>query len=705
MKKCAKIIFNFFLFVTLFYYSTQKVFATSDSTYPFLNIDDSISSNPKLIPFIKSTIQKLPPKMIDAFQAKQIKIIIGQMSKGSSFENENSSHEYASVERIKVKEYLILLEPYFTYSLDNLNLDDLTVKTWLEKREVFYNRNAILNKDLSIPKHQNAFKMLEGIIIHEISHIYDLMNVPFLFQILSYSKCLQAATAGEPNSAQPECVAFNKMNTSLSTLPEFLHAAGWPDRGFLSPDHEFINNNASGSLNYYESKNTYEAVAVNLEFYILDPQFQCHKPNLFHFFYNYFDGYSPFPNVICNNTKKILISNTDILMGKENKKEHEKIFDFVELDESKLYEIHYFYAGKNDEMMSKFGHGMLRLVFCAPERKTVGPECIKDTNYHIVASFAAFIGDVQINPLDGLFGGYAAHLFMSKLSTTLDTYNDTELREIYSLPLKLTPAQKHILLNALYEAHWSYRGSYSFLSKNCAIETHSVIKSAFLFDPKILHSYTVRPDLLYELLKELKIANGYIFDDPKKAFDYKYFIPSKRSKYEASIKRLVEFGILAEGTDLDNYIDLSPEERTLNIEKARSIKNRIDRGIAIVASQELESLSLRRYYQDTLKDKLPDIINKLQEEGSVNGIKKSEVVDLLKKLSIPSETLKLTESYGIPNAESVDEKIKEVTEQFNPQFLIDLRTNVLEFVKSCLDQEQVERIIKYSVNLDLLKKD
>src|SRR3546814_13852419 len=45
--------------------------------------------------------------------------------------------------------------------------------------------------------------------------------------------------------------------------------------------------------------------------------------------------------------------------------------------------------------VSRWGHSMLRLVICAPDRPR-GPDCRLDLDQHLVLSYRAFVGDVQL---------------------------------------------------------------------------------------------------------------------------------------------------------------------------------------------------------------------------------------------------------------------------------------------------------------------
>ena len=85
-----------------------------------------------------------------------------------------------------------------------------------------------------------------------------------------------------------------------------------------------------------------------------------------------------------------------------------------DLNVDRLYRAEYLLASKGDSFTSGFGHSMLRLVFCDPDRFakdptfSPGPECLDDHNFHLVVSFRAKINDLSINSLKGFFGALMA---------------------------------------------------------------------------------------------------------------------------------------------------------------------------------------------------------------------------------------------------------------------------------------------------------
>src|SRR5690606_41689444 len=137
------------------------------------------------------------------------------------------------------------------------------------------------------------------------------------------------------------------------------------------------------------------------------------------------------------------------------------------LDPARVYEVPYLLAEGNHELMSRWGHSMLRLVVCAPGREP-GPECRLDLSHHLVLSFRAFVDDVQLSSWAGLTGGYASRLFVLPLEQVVEEYPAVQLRGLRSLPLDLQPAEVAMLLERVGRLHWSYDGRYRFIGNNCA---------------------------------------------------------------------------------------------------------------------------------------------------------------------------------------------------------------------------------------------
>ncbi len=115
---------------------------------------------------------------------------------------------------------------------------------------------------------------------------------------------------------------------------------------------------------------------------------------------------------------------------------------------------------------------MLRLVVCAPGRPR-GPDCRLDLQHHLVLSFRAFVGDVQVSSWRGLTGSYPSRLFALPLGQVIDEYTKVEVRGLRSVPLALSREEIAALATRAAQLHWSYDGRYYFVSNNCAVETGS----------------------------------------------------------------------------------------------------------------------------------------------------------------------------------------------------------------------------------------
>ena len=247
----------------------------------------------------------------------------------------------------------------------------------------------------------------------------------------------------------------------LSRDPRLLDLAGWqvsPMRLGLRTSHNAFRDR---SPDRYELESPVEFVAVNLEYFLLDPAYACRRPALSRYFAAHF-GSVP-PPAECAPDLVYLQAGTDADLS-----------PLLQLDPDRVYAVEYLLAEGNERAMSRWGHSMLRLVICAPGRAR-GPDCRLDLQYHQVLSFRAFVGDVQISSWRGLTGSYPSRLFLLPLEQVIEEYTKVELRGLQSIPLQLDPAEIAALLERTARLHWSYDGRYYFLSNNCAVETFKLL--------------------------------------------------------------------------------------------------------------------------------------------------------------------------------------------------------------------------------------
>nr|WP_244292403.1 DUF4105 domain-containing protein [Xanthomonas hyacinthi] len=303
----------------------------------------------------------------------------------------------------------------------------------------------------------------------------------------------------------------------LSSDPRLLDLAGWqvsPMRLGLR-----VGRNASSerSPDRYELESPAEFVAVNLEHFLLDPDYACRRPALARYFAQRL-AWSP-PASACAPGLAYL---QDPLADEAA---------LLQLDPARVYAVDYLLAEGNAQPMSHWGHSMLRLVICAPGRPP-GPQCRLDLAYHKVLSFRAFVDDVQISNLRGLLGSYPSRLFVLPLRQVVDEYTQVQLRGLQSIPLRLAPEEIAALLERAAQLHWSYDGRYYFLSNNCAVETYKLLHDGV---PRLAGARLagISPTGLLRRLARAGIADTAVLDAADAAARQGYYFAPASAHYAA----------------------------------------------------------------------------------------------------------------------------------------------------------------------------
>ncbi len=246
-----------------------------------------------------------------------------------------------------------------------------------------------------------------------------------------------------------------------SRQTRFLDLAGWQQRPLLPGRSR--NRNSLRSPDLYELHSPAEFFAVNLEHYLLDPDYRCRRPALHAWMQTQLGSVPGAAPAACTQTLPLMQAD-----------EQAGSIALVGVDPGRVYQVDYLLAEGNNQLMSRWGHSMLRLVICAPGR-VPGPACRMDLQYHLVLSFRAFVGDVQISSLRGLTGSYPSRLYVLPLNRVIDEYTKVELRPVSSTPLALRPEEIQALLQQAAQLHWAYDGRYYFISNNCAVETWKLL--------------------------------------------------------------------------------------------------------------------------------------------------------------------------------------------------------------------------------------
>jgi hypothetical protein len=267
----------------------------------------------------------------------------------------------------------------------------------------------------------------------------------------------------------------------------------------------------------YERTRPAEFLAVNAEHLLLDPDYACRRPAVAAWFAA---NLGPSDQAVgCDSRLPLMQAEEEVGAA-----------TLLELDPARIYAVDYLLAEGNDQLMSRWGHSMLRLVICAPGRPR-GPACRMDLSHHRVLSYRAFVGDVQISSWRGLTGAYPSRLFVLPLNQVINEYTQVELRGLSSVPLALDPPDIASLLERVAQVHWSYDGRYLFVSNNCAVETGKLLQEGVprLASPG-LNRLTPR-GLLTRLARQ-GVADASVLADRGQATRQGYYFASAEDHYQ-----------------------------------------------------------------------------------------------------------------------------------------------------------------------------
>ncbi|MCC6075724.1 DUF4105 domain-containing protein [Pseudomonas sp. GCM10022188] len=366
--------------------------------------------------------------------------------------------------------------------------------------------------------HGTLRRELLATLLHELTHLYDRDRAWPADEARLIRRCRQQAAGQGAVGLPGECRGQTERRFTLSDSPRLLDLAGWAQRVGRRGARETGNPQEQRSPDAYELSNPREFVAVNMEYFLLDPAYACRRPALYRHLREHF-AWAP-PAAPCAGELAYLNAGSDFARQPLGR-----------LDPERIYAVDYLFAEANDNWVSRWGHSMLRLVVCAPGRPR-GPDCRLDLDQHLVLSYRAFVGDVQLSSWDGLTGAYPSRLFILPLGQVIDEYTKTELRSLASLPLKLTRRQVRELAEHAAELHWSHDGDYWFLSNNCAVETLKLLRSGS-HDPRLADLDSLTPSGLLELLEARGLADRSVLADPREALRLGYRFDSFRERYQA----------------------------------------------------------------------------------------------------------------------------------------------------------------------------
>lgn len=523
--------------------------------------------------------------------------------------------------------------------------------------------------------HGTVREELLATVLHELTHIYDRARLWPSAENSLIARCKrQQGTLGKVGLPE-ECRGQAERRFTLSDDPRLLDLAGWQQYVGRRGEREQHNGQFVRSPDSYELSSPKEYIAVNMEYFLLDPSYGCRRPALNQYLREHF-GWAP-QQETCAKGLPFINAGSDFARQ-----------PLGEIDPERVYEVDYLLAEANQNLVSRWGHSMLRLVICKPGRPR-GPDCRLDLDQSLVLSYRAFVNDVQLSSWDGLVGAYPSRLFVLPLGQVIDEYTKTELRSLASVPLKLSRDEIENLVRQAAEMHWSYDGNYWFLSNNCAVESLKLLRSGTA-NPRLNDLDSIMPNGLLAVLKGRGLADTSVLDDPREALRLGYRFDSYRDRYQAMFEVLRK-QLPIKQAQVEDWLALDAEQRRPWFARAD-----LRTSAALLL---LEQASLRRQLllaQDEVKQRYLNAA--ARNDGSVSKADATLKQMLANSgfLSRPAELLD-TQGYGLPQP-AERKHLEQVSSERQAQ-LLRLSTSLDKEVRALLEPSRAREIAAVEANV------
>jgi hypothetical protein len=440
---------------------------------------------------------------------------------------------------------------------------------YLKLNKIFINSDLIQlaknNKTHFDCGHGTFLKLLKAVIIHELTHVkdnYEKISLDSEFQRIVGVKKITLNTKKKVNNQAHQ----------------------------VSPDP-------------YEYKNLEESLAVNAEYLILDPEYECRKPASAEYL----------SKRLGVQLKRVCRKNYDILLQSSFLEDHYRTK--ASIHPNRVYQIHYLFASKGESLMSRWGHAMFRLIICAPFRTEMSEDCLGDISHHIVLSYRANISDLSINYSSGLTGKYPSQLYLLRYMEVLQEYTKFELRDLISIPLNLSFDQKKDFLNLTIERFWTYQGKYYFLDNNCGTEAVKQLSSVLSESESALIRSTTPLRIYKDIISSRNnfTISGIDHLSTKELKSRGYLVESMFNNFLESYQFLKKIIPLFSRTSFREFTeDLPAEKRLIEYQNLFEVLNRYDanqRKMIIMKIHHIERLLAAKYLQ-TIPSKVMKFIKR-----------------------------------------------------------------------------------------------
>ncbi len=431
-------------------------------------------------------------------------------------------------------------------------------------------------------------------------------------------------------------------------------------------------------------------VAANFAYFIADPTFRCKKPLAYAAFARHFDGFVPYPTESCTPTNKVLVEATEATHR----------WNVVELDPQRIFQVHLLLADSGDALGSGFGHAMLRLIICSPSRIQIGPECLQDISHHLVVSFRAALDTPLVSAWSGLSGHYPSRLYVFEMNGILDEYLTREARSLRSIPLTLSRRDIEAIASTTIDYQWTYEGTYTFFTNNCATETLHLLQRALVSNFELQRITVLRPRALPSALSSVGLLEGQGDSEVRAQLEKGYFFSPAKQILGRSFSRLRDRGFIDRRTNLQVFLSLNAGERRRVFDQVRLLSDSRERNQSFAALIVLEEEALRSLSNEARAQLALRVASVLDNQSPALSDPAREVLFQLARLTkayaSPVHQLP-TEPFGLPTDEAVRHSL-------NPDLQLSSLAQLTEATRSLLPAALLEEVAATQFNLKSLRR-
>lgn len=527
---------------------------------------------------------------------------------------------------------------------------------------------------------QDMNQLLRAALAHELMHLFDEDFANINRKISEDQSCL--ASPGEPGPCRLD-------PPLISTTRRFVNVFNWHQYSF-SGEIERNQFELTRSPAIYETTNAAESLATNFEYFLLDSGYKCRFPSRSAFFRELFAGFEPHLDFTCE--EELVLP---VRMGSGRLPELRSILP------GHLQEVHFMWAGRGPAAMSRFGHAMFRLVICS-QSVPPGEACRRDLSRQIVVELAAEIPGDSIGAIAGLNGKYPLLTILKPLSSVLSNYNDTEFREVHSVPLRLNTEQRWAFLQRVAEQVWAYEGKYYFLSRNCTTEAIRMLQ-AVVQNQALADFESIRPDTFFHFLRSnselVDTSERQRWDDNRSGF----YFPSNRVHYDRLAKFVGEQLGKESVSGISEFSALSTEDRNQMAKVAleappSAARRKLLLGLRILLTREFDKA------QADVTAKARAQLTNSSAQGSGTASPRDRYFNFRYGLRNASVLIAERQTYGLPNRAEI-QSILDNSTTLSRQ-LTEIRTEYTnkeyELVRRQLPKE-VEELLVWSKWIEAIK--